>query len=108
MQQQPAPQAQAPAPVAAPFQSGASRTGAGAPAAASSATQPPVKALPADAPRIVLSGGVYSPKASQRMVIANGQVVREGAEIASGVVLEEVRPESAVLGFRGNRYNVFF
>jgi general secretion pathway protein B len=42
------------------------------------------------------------------MLIVNGQVVREGADLGSGVVLQEVRPESAVLGFRGSRYNVFF
>jgi general secretion pathway protein B len=76
--------------------------------AASAAAQAPVKGLPADAPRIVISGSIFSPHAANRMVIANGQMFREGAEIASGVKLEEVRPESAVLGYRGARYNVFF
>lgn len=97
--------APAPASMTPPFT--ASRAPGQAPAA-SAPPPPPVKGLPADAPRIVISGSVYSPSSGQRMVIANGQVVREGAEVASGVTLEEVRPESAVLGFRGNRYNVFF
>jgi general secretion pathway protein B len=72
------------------------------------AQQTPVRGLPPDAPRLVISGAVYSPDPARRMLIVNGQVVREGADLGSGVVLEEVRPESAVLGFRGSRYNVFF
>jgi general secretion pathway protein B len=66
--------------------------------------------LPADVqrdlPKLAISGGVYSDNAVQRMLIVGGQVVNEGAELATGVVLEQIRPRSAVLRFRGYRYSV--
>lgn len=98
---------QPPAPVTPPF--AANRPGLGAAgAAAAPAQQQPVRGLPSDAPRLVISGSVYSPDVNRRMLIVNGQVFREGADLGSGVVLQEVRPDSAVLGFKGGRYNVFF
>ena len=66
-----------------------------------------VAELPADAqqafPKLSISGGVYSDNVAQRMLIVNGQVFNEGSEIAPGVVLEQVRPRTAVLKFRGLR-----
>ena len=64
--------------------------------------------LPADAPRITISGGVYSPNPAQRMLIVNGQVFNEGSEVAPGVKLEAVQARTAVLGFRGARYTVAY
>lgn len=68
---------------------------------------PPVAGLPGDAPKIAISGGVYSSNAAQRMLIVNGQVFNEGSEIGPGVVLEEIKSKgSAVLRYRGSRYTV--
>jgi hypothetical protein len=64
--------------------------------------------LPADAPRLVVTGAVWSADRSKRMLIVNGQPVREGTDVGSGVVVESVHREGAVLGFRGNRYTVWF
>jgi general secretion pathway protein B len=68
--------------------------------------------LPADVqrdlPKLAISGGVHSENASQRMLIVGGQVMVEGAELAPGVTLEQIRPKSAVLGFRGLRYSVAY
>lgn len=69
---------------------------------------PPVAGLPADAPKLVITGGVYSTNRANRMLIVNGQVYNEGSDLGSGVTLEEVKPKSAVLGFRGARYSVTF
>jgi len=66
----------------------------------------PVAGLPADAPKLVINGGVYSANKAQRMLIVNGQVVGEGADLGLGVTLEEIKPKSAVLRFRGGRYTV--
>lgn len=66
----------------------------------------PIAGLPADAPKVAISGGVYSANVAQRMLIVNGQVFNEGSEIGAGVVLEEIRPKAAVLRFRGARYTV--
>ena len=79
----------------------------GAPATAAPAMAGPLIAgLPADAPKLAISGGVYSANAAQRMLIVNGQVFNEGGEVGPGVLLEEIRPKMAVLRFRGSRYTV--
>jgi general secretion pathway protein B len=52
---------------------------------------------------------VYSGSREQRLLIVGGQVVGEGAEVAPGVVLEQVRPNNqAVLNYRGQRYTVTY
>lgn len=69
---------------------------------------PPVKGLPPDAPKLVINGGVHSPDPARRRVIVNGQVVREGADLGAGVVLEQIKPDSVVLGFRGEHFHVTY
>lgn len=66
---------------------------------------PPVSGLPADAPKLTITGGVYSVNRAQRMLIVNGQVFREGGDLGSGVTLQEIRPKSVVLQFRGGLYS---
>ena len=90
------------------------------PATAASATEPNATALPGPTdriyklaelpsdvqqawPKFAISGGVHSENVTQRMLIVNGQVFNEGSEIAPGVVLEQVRPKTALLKFRGLR-----
>jgi general secretion pathway protein B len=69
-----------------------------------------VNELPADVqrelPKLPITGGVYSENAAQRMLIVSGQVMNEGAELAPGLVLEQIRAKSAVMRFRGWRYAV--
>ncbi|MBA3774110.1 MAG: general secretion pathway protein GspB [Ramlibacter sp.] len=86
------------------------RTAANSASAAAAAAPPaaPVAGLPADAPKLAISGGVYSTNAAQRMLIVNGQVFNEGSEIGTGVVLEQIRPKGAILRFRGARYTVAY
>lgn len=59
-----------------------------------------------DLPKLAITGGVHSDNAAQRMLIVGGQVMAEGAQLAPGVVLEEIRPKTAVVRFRGYRYSV--
>jgi general secretion pathway protein B len=68
----------------------------------------PVKGLPADAPPLVINGGVYSANPKNRLVIVNGQVVREGADLGSGVTLEQINPAGVVVGFRGAHYKLMY
>lgn len=108
----------APPPLPPPVQATAARPAAMTPAKPASAAVPAgpservfaVAELPADVqrelPRLVISGGVFSERAAQRMLIVGGQVVNEGAELAPGLVLEQIRPKVAVLRFRGWRYSV--
>jgi general secretion pathway protein B len=65
-----------------------------------------VGGLPPDAPKLAISGGVYSTNPTQRMLIVNGQVFNEGSELAPGVTLERIEPKTAVLKFRGGSYTV--
>lgn len=90
---------------------------AAAPAAAASATAPAdriynVLELPADVqsalPKLAITGGVHSDNPAQRMLVVGGQVMHEGAELAPGVVLDQIRPRGAVLKFRGYRYAVTY
>ncbi|HXC40780.1 MAG TPA: general secretion pathway protein GspB [Burkholderiales bacterium] len=64
--------------------------------------------MPAGAPQLVITGGVYSANRDQRRLIVNGQVVKEGADLGSGVVLQQIKPDSAVVGFRGSQYTVTY
>lgn len=89
----------------------APRQAASAPAAAPTAVADaaaPIAGLPADAPKLAISGGVYSANAAQRMLIVNGQVFNEGGEVGPGLVLEEIRAKAAVIRFRGARYTVAY
>ena len=61
-----------------------------------------------DVPKLSITGGVYSPTPAQRLLIVNGQVLGEGAEAAPGVLLEQIRPKTAVLNFRGYRYGMAY
>ena len=88
----------------------ATPTPAQAAAAAAAAAPPaaPVAGLPPDAPKLAISGGVYSTNPAQRMLIVNGQVFNEGSEVGPGVVLEQIKPKAAVLKFRNASYTVSY
>ena len=72
------------------------------------APEPVSDTVPAGAPKLAISGGVYSSDAAQRMLIVNGQVFNEGGEPAPGVRLEQIRPSRAVLSYQGQRYTVAY
>lgn len=57
-------------------------------------------------PALAVGGSVYSPQAQKRMIILNGQVFLEGAVLAPELKLEQIRPKSAVLSIRGQRFEL--
>jgi general secretion pathway protein B len=71
---------------------------------------PTLAELPAElrqqVPSLVVGGSVYSPQASVRMVVINGQVFQEGNSLGPELKLEQVRPKSAVFSIRGQRFEV--
>jgi len=77
-------------------------------AAVAAATAPAITGLPPDAPKVAISGGVYSSSPAQRMLIVNGQVFNEGSEVAPGLVVEKIDTRTATLTFRGARYVVAY
>src|SRR3990167_2515916 len=54
-------------------------------------------------PALAWSGGVYADQPAQRLVVVNGQVAREGDELAPGLRLERIQPKSVVVRWRGQR-----
>lgn len=79
------------------------------------APAPPVRVpalaeLPGDlrqqVPALTIGGSVYSPQASARMVVINGQVFQEGSSLAPELKLEQIRPKTAVFSIRGQRFEV--
>ena len=85
---------------------------AAVPAPASGTAVANINALPADVraqlPRLAVGGAIYSDTPSARMVILNGQVFHEGEKPTADTVLEQIRLKSAVLNFRGQRYEISF
>ncbi|MBW8760081.1 MAG: general secretion pathway protein GspB [Burkholderiales bacterium] len=73
---------------------------------------PNIKDLPPDVrsqlPRLAVAGSVYSETPSARMVILNGQIFHEGDKPAADTVLEQIRLKSAILNFRGQRFEITF
>ncbi|MBC7610002.1 MAG: general secretion pathway protein GspB [Polaromonas sp.] len=70
----------------------------------------PLAELPAEIrltmPKLVISGATYADNPAYRMLIINGQVFHEGEKIAADLLLEQIRPKSAVLNFKGQRYSL--
>jgi general secretion pathway protein B len=95
-------------------QRAAPRAAPGAPAPAEPAPLPALSALPdhlrRELPALVVNGAVYSPQAASRMLVVNGQVLREGQGVAGPaagtLTLEQIGPKSAVLSYKGQRFEL--
>ena len=88
---------------------------AGASAAETSSTETKIYAMAdlpddvqRDLPKLTISGGTYSSNPAQRLLIVNNQVFLEGSQPASGVMVEQIRQNAAVLSFRGYRYRIAY
>jgi general secretion pathway protein B len=61
-----------------------------------------------DLPKLSIGGASYSGDAASRMVMINGQIFHEGDQLAPQLVLERIKLKSAVLSYKGYRYEVTF
>ncbi len=61
-----------------------------------------------DLPKIVIGGSSYSGDAASRMLMINGQIFHEGDQLGHGLVLERIKLKSAILAYKGYRYEVKF
>jgi general secretion pathway protein B len=59
-------------------------------------------------PPLAVSGSMYSPQASSRMLVLDGQVVREGDQPRPGLVVESIGLKSATLVYRGERFQLSY
>lgn len=105
----PAPAVAVAPPPAAPPATVPMRAAAEASAAAASSPDPVIRwatlpeATRSSLPALAWSGGVYADQPAQRLVVVNGQVAREGDELAPGLRLEQIRPKAVVVRWRGQR-----
>ena len=87
----------------------ADRAPAAGPAAAP-APVPTLAQLPEDlrrqVPAMSIGGSVYSALPADRMLVVNGQVVREGTALAPELRLETIGRQTAVFSIRGQRFQV--
>ena len=51
-----------------------------------------------------MNGSVYADEPAQRLLIVNGQVLREGDAASADLTLVSIGPKSAVLRYRGTTY----
>jgi general secretion pathway protein B len=65
-------------------------------------------AIQRELPPLSVGGAMHSEVATNRMLVLNGGVFREGDQPAPGVVLEEIRLKSAVLSYKGHRYSISY
>ncbi|WP_284618944.1 general secretion pathway protein GspB [Aquabacterium humicola] len=95
----------------------ASAAAARVPAASAATTPPPAterlptlaelpEALRRQIPTLQPGGAMDSPQPSARLLIVNGQPFREGDQLAPGLTLLQIRLRSAVLDFRGTRFEL--
>lgn len=59
-------------------------------------------------PKLAIGGSVYSSQPAGRFVVINGQVFHEGDKPATDLVLEQIGLKSAVLNFKGHRYEIVY
>ena len=57
-------------------------------------------------PRVTLGGYIYSPVPSERLLLVDKDLRREGEEVAPGLVLEKLLPAGAVMNYRGTRFRM--
>jgi len=66
------------------------------------------EALRRQLPPLQTGGAMYSDTPAKRMLIINGQLYQEGATVAPGLVLEQIKLNSAVLAFQGQRFSISY
>lgn len=71
-----------------------------------SSTPTVAAATPVDVAGLSISGATYSDNPAHRMLIVNGQVVREGQAVKPGLTLEAISPNSAIFNQGGRRFNL--
>ncbi len=64
--------------------------------------------IQAELPAMTIGGSIYSPNAPDRSLIVNGRLFRENQQLTAGLLLEQIRQKSAVLSYKGYRFEIMF
>lgn len=57
-------------------------------------------------PAMAITGAVYSDNPAQRLLLVNGLVLNQGAQVAPDLTLVEIRSNSSEFSFRGTRFRM--
>lgn len=57
-------------------------------------------------PAMAISGAVYSENPAQRLLLVNGLVLNQGAQVAPDLTVVEIRSNNSEFNFRGTRFRV--
>jgi general secretion pathway protein B len=113
----PTPAPARPQPIAepAPWPSSAAAKRPAAAAAASSAAEPPVvprdrlpEEVRAQLPPLAIGGSIYSASPADRSLIIDGRIYRENDRLGADLTLERIGVQSAVLRYKGYRFEIGF
>ncbi|WP_290705200.1 general secretion pathway protein GspB [Amphritea sp.] len=63
-------------------------------------------ALQREIPALNVSVHIYTDIPEQRMARINGTMTRQGQQLSSDLTLEEIRPDSLILSFRGEKFRL--
>lgn len=64
--------------------------------------------IQAEIPPLVVTGYIYSKNQADRSVLINNKLLREGEQVAPGLVLEKMTQKEAVLNYKGYRYRLSY
>jgi general secretion pathway protein B len=59
-------------------------------------------------PPLAVGGSIYSSNAADRSLIVDGRILRENDRLNADLTLEQIRPRTAVLRFKGYRFEIGF
>ena len=59
-------------------------------------------------PTLTITGAVDSDYPAQRMLLVNGQVLKQGSMLTSDLSLEEIRAHSSVLSLHGTKFRIAY
>lgn len=83
--------------------------------AAATPAEPPIPTLrelpehvQREVPPFKLGGYIYAGNRADRSILVNNRLLREGDEIAPGLVLETMMPNGMVLSYRGHRFRASY
>lgn len=63
-------------------------------------------ALRSELPPIAISGSMYSANPAERMLLVDKRMLREGDEVAAGLVVDRILPKGAILRYKGMAFRV--
>lgn len=64
--------------------------------------------IQSEIPPLVFTGYIYSKNQAERSVVINDKLLREGDQVAPGLVLEKMTSEEVILSYKGYRYRLSY